>query len=511
MTAHSLETIRELLDRGRSDVIAITAPDRAQLTYGELRQHVENTVEVLNGLGVGCNDRVAIILPNGPETACAFVAIAAGATTAPLNPAYREEEFTNYLSLLRPQLVVVPSWTRGEARAVAQKLGIPIAELHPRTESAAGLFDLTGDAGTTTRRSLGYAKADDVALLLHTSGSTARPKIVPLSHRNLCASAENIVTSLSLRPDDCCLNIMPLFHIHGLTAAVLASLAAGASVCCTPGFNALSFFASMAKVNPTWYTAVPTMHQAILARARRHTKEIDDGQLRLIRSSSASLPPQVMKALEDTFRTPVIEAYGMTEAAHQITCNPLPPRQRKPGTVGLAAGTEVAVMDHAGVAVAPGTIGEVMIRGPNVTTGYDGDPAATAAAFRNGWFRTGDQGVLDENGYLMLTGRLKEIINRGGEKFSPREVDEVLIDHPAVVQAVTFAVPHKKLGEEVAAAIVLKTGETATEHDIREFADRRLSHFKVPRRVVFLDEIPKGPTGKLQRVGLAKRLGLAEA
>ena len=510
MSERHLETIRGLLDRGRADAVAITAPDRSGLTYAALRQHVENTIEVLNGLGIGCNDRVAIILPNGPEMACAFVAIAGGATTAPLNPAYREEEFTNYLSLLRPKLVVVPAWTQGEGRAVAGKLGIPLAELHPRTESAAGLFDLTGETGTPTPRVGGYAQAQDVALLLHTSGSTARPKIVPLNHRNLCASVENIVKSLSLGPDDCCLNIMPLFHIHGLTAAVLASLAAGASVCCTPGFNALSFVASMAQAKPTWYTAVPTMHQAILARAKRHTKAIDECRLRLIRSSSASLPPQVMKALEDTFRTPVIEAYGMTEAAHQITCNPLPPRARKPGTVGLAAGTEVSVMDHAGSPVAPGRIGEVVIRGPNVTTGYDGDPAASAAAFRNGWFRTGDQGVLDENGYLMLTGRLKEIINRGGEKFSPWEVDEVLIDHPAVVQAVTFAMPHKKLGEVVAAAIVLKTGETATEHDIREFADRRLSHFKVPRRVIFLDEIPKGPTGKLQRVGLAKRLGLTE-
>ncbi len=510
MSERNPETIPGLLERGRADAVAITAPGRQGLTYAELRHHVRNTVGVLNGLGIGRNDRVTIILPNGPEMACAFIAVAAGAIAAPLNPAYREEEFTNYLSILQPQLMIVPSWTRGEGREVAQKLRIPLAELHPRAGSAAGLFDLTGHAGTAKPHVGGYARAEDVALVLHTSGSTARPKIVPLSHWNLCASAGNIVTSLSLRPDDCCLNIMPLFHIHGLTAAVLASLAAGASVWCTPGFNALSFFASMKQANPTWYTAVPTMHQAILARAGRHEREIDEGRLRLVRSSSASLPPQVMQALEDRFHAPVIEAYGMTEAAHQITCNPLPPRPRKPGTVGPAAGPEVAVIDRAGRPLAQGTIGEVVIRGQNVTSGYDGDPAANAAAFTQGWFRTGDQGVIDENGYLRLTGRLKEFINRGGEKFSPREVDEVLIGHPAVVQAVTFAVPHKKLGEEVAAAIVLRKGTAATEHDIREYADRRLSHFKVPRRIVFVDDIPKGPTGKLQRIGLAERLGLTE-
>jgi acyl-CoA synthetase (AMP-forming)/AMP-acid ligase II len=302
---------------------------------------------------------------------------------------------------------------------------------------------------------------------------------------------------------------MPLFHIHGLMAAVLGSLGAGASVCCTPGFNALKFFAWLNEVNPTWYTAVPTMHQAILGRAPRNLEIIKQSKLRFLRSSSASLPPQVMKALEETFNAPVIEAYGMTEAAHQMACNPLPPRARKPGTVGVAAGPEVSIMDKQGEHLPPGSIGEVVIRGPNVTFGYQNNPEANATEFTDGWFRTGDQGVMDADGYLRLTGRLKEIINRGGEKISPREVDEVLLDHPAVIQAVTFAMPHDKLGEEVAAAIILREGIAATESEIRKFASKRLAKFKVPRKVLFLDEIPKGSTGKLQRIGLAQKLGLA--
>jgi acyl-CoA synthetase (AMP-forming)/AMP-acid ligase II len=347
-----------------------------------------------------------------------------------------------------------------------------------------------------------------VALVLHTSGTTSRPKLVPLTHRNVCASAHHIAATLELSPMDRCLNVMPLFHIHGLMAAVLASLEAGGSVFCTPGFSALKFFSWLQEADPTWYTAVPTMHQAILARAERNPRILAAARLRFVRSSSSSLPPRVMAELEKTFRAPVIEAYGMTEAAHQMASNPLPPRPRKPGTVGVAAGPEVAVMDEEGRILPAGSPGEVVIRGPNVTPGYQANPGANATSFTHGWFRTGDQGVLDPDGYLTITGRLKEIINRGGEKISPREVDEVLLDHPAVQQAVAFAVPHPTLGEEVAAAVVLRDGARATEEELRAFASGRLAPFKVPRTLLFLEEIPKGPTGKLQRIGLAAKLGL---
>jgi acyl-CoA synthetase (AMP-forming)/AMP-acid ligase II len=302
---------------------------------------------------------------------------------------------------------------------------------------------------------------------------------------------------------------MPLFHIHGLIAATLSSLAAGASVVCTPGFNALKFFSWFEEANPTWYTAVPTMHQVILTRADRNMGVIGKGRLRLVRSSSASLPPQVMEALEETFKVPVIEAYGMTEAAHQMAANPLPPAARYSGCVGIAAGPEVRTMDESGALLPAGALGEVVIRGRNVTQGYEANPEANAKAFTNGWFRTGDQGIIDDAGYLRLTGRLKELINRGGEKISPLEIDTVIMDHPAVAQVVTFAVPHSKLGEDIAAAVVLREGTSCDERELRSFVGSRVADFKVPRTIVFLTEIPKGATGKLQRIGLAEKLGLA--
>lgn len=305
---------------------------------------------------------------------------------------------------------------------------------------------------------------------------------------------------------------MPLFHIHGLVAAVSASLASGASIWCAPGFDALRFFGWMSDARPTWYTAVPTMHQAILSRAGRNAEVIGANPLRFIRSSSASLPPQVFQALAETFGAPVIESYGMTEAAHQMCSNPLPPRAQKAGSVGVAAGPEVRVAHEVEDRLAEG-VGEVVISGPNVTPGYEGNPDANAKSFFEAdgkrWFRTGDQGAFDHEGYLRLTGRLKEIINRGGEKISPLEVDEVLMDHPAIAQCVAFAIPHPKLGEEVGAAVVLRDGAEASEQEIRGFASERMADFKVPRKIVILDEIPKGATGKMQRIGMAGKLGLA--
>ena len=505
------ETIEQLLAAGADDAPAISAPERETLTYGALRALVDRTVRALNDSGVGRDDAVAIVLPNGPEMATAFVAIAAGATAAPLNPAYREDEFAFYLNDLESRLLIVMAGDDTPARAVAARQGIPIAELTVLPGMAAGEFSLatTGSGKRTVKG--GYAKPDDVALVLHTSGTTSRPKIVPLTQRNVNRSAANVAAAVALTPADRCLNVMPLFHIHGLIAAVLSTLSAGAEICCTPGFNALKFFAWLDGVKPSWYTAVPTMHQAILARAGRNPDSVKRARLRFARSSSSSLPPQVMKELEDTFGCPVIEAYGMTEAAHQMASNPLPPRARKPGTVGVAAGPEIAIMDEQrNDAFKPaGQIGEVVIRGPNVTPGYRNNPDANASSFtQQGWFRTGDQGVLDEEGYLTITGRIKELINRGGEKISPREVDEVMMDHPAVAQAVTFAMPHDKLGEEVAAAVVLREGQSVDERGLRDFVAARLADFKVPRKILFLEEIPKGATGKLQRIGLAKKLGL---
>jgi acyl-CoA synthetase (AMP-forming)/AMP-acid ligase II len=397
---------------------------------------------------------------------------------------------------------------------VAVKLGVRLIDLVVPAGAPAGLFTLqprdAGSAAATPNG--GYAQLDDVSMVLHTSGTTSRPKIVPLSQRNLAASAANIRQTLQFTATDCGLNIMPLFHIHGLIAGVLAPLAAGSQVFCTPGFNALKFFAWMDEAKPTWYTAVPTMHQAIVSRASKNTEVIASHPLRFLRSSSSSMPPQVIKELEAIFHAPLIEAYGMTEATHQMCCNPLPPAVRKPGTVGLAAGPEVAIMAGDGSLLPRGTglenTGEIVIRGPNVTAGYENNPGANADGFKAGWFRTGDQGVMDEDGYVSITGRLKEIINRGGEKISPREVDEILMDHPAVAQVVCFGMPHPKLGEEVAAVVVLREGQPATERELQTFVASRAADYKVPKKILFMDEIPKGATGKLQRIGLAQKLGL---
>jgi len=509
MTHYPADTVIDLLARGANGDRAIGAPGRPWLTHAGLRHQVQRTIADLNRMGIGRNDRVAIVLPNGPEMAAAFVAIAAGATTAPLNPAYKTEEFEFYLSDLNARALLIQQGMESPARAVATARDIPIVELIPNADGPAGSFALQPPPSLSGGPSQGgAAAAQDVALVLHTSGTTSRPKIVPLRHINITASAYHIVETLALTSDDVCLNIMPLFHIHGLIAATLSSLAAGAAVCCTPGFNAFRFFSWFAEVRPTWYTAVPTMHQAILNLAKRNEATIKASRPRFIRSSSSSLPPQVMEMLEQTFGVPVIESYGMTEAAHQMASNPLPPRKRYPGSVGIAAGPEIAIMDADGNLLPRGELGEVVIRGRDVTDGYENNPEANAAAFTNGWFRTGDQGFLDEEGYLRLTGRLKELINRGGEKISPIEVDVVLMDHPAVAQCLTFAVPHASLGEEVAAAIVLCEGATCTEYELRDFVGTRLAPFKVPRKIVFVEEIPKGATGKLQRIGLAEKLGI---
>ena len=498
--------IHALLERGARDDIAIAAPEREPLTYGGLREQVARTGEALGKAGVRAGERVAIVLANGPEMATAFLGVAAHATAAPLNPAYRTDEFAFYLEDLRARALIMEAGADGAAVEAAKRVGVPIIGLTPAHGAGAGCFTLDAPAGMDAAND--GDGADDAALVLHTSGTTSRPKIVPLTGANLCASAANIAGWLALEPGDRCLNIMPLFHIHGLMAGAMASLRAGSTVICTPGFNALRVFAWLDDLVPTWLTAVPTMHQAILARAQRNREIVARRRLRFLRSSSSSLPAPVMGELEATFDAPVIESYGMTEASHQMTSNPLPPAERRPGGVGIAAGPQVAIMDAAGTLQAPGAEGEVVIRGANVTHGYENNPEANAAAFANGWFRTGDQGVIDRAGYLTLTGRLKEIINRGGEKIAPREVDDVLMSHPAVAQAVAFAMPHQKLGEDVAAVIVLREGAEAGERELRAFAAKSLADFKVPRTILFRDEIPKGATGKLQRIGLARKLGL---
>jgi acyl-CoA synthetase (AMP-forming)/AMP-acid ligase II len=490
------------------DAPAILALGRAPLTYRGLYQHVDTMGRTLRAMGIGRRDRIAVVLLNGPELPVAILTVAASAVCAPTNPAFGTEELEGYFADLRPRALITTAGIDSPARRAALACGVRVIELSAALDAEAGLFTLAGEQGSAPSDE--PVGADDTALLLPTSGTTSRPKIVVQRHAGICASAYAHGAALALTESDRCLNVLPLFHGHGLTGTVVASLAAGSSVVCTPGFDVSRFSVWLTAFEPTWYSAVPTMHQAILAQARHTHERLADSRLRFVRSSSASLAPGVFAELERTFQSPVIEWYGMTEVTSSpIACNPLPPRQRKAGSVGLPVALDVAIMDEQGALLPGGRTGEVVVRGASVTKGYDRNPQATKAAFAGDWLKTGDLGYFDDDGYLFLVGRSREMINRGGEKIAPQEIDEVLLDHPAVAEAVTFAVPHATLGEDVASAIVLRPNAAATPKEIRQFAVERIADFKVPRQVLIVSEIPKGPTGKIQRVGLAAKLGVA--
>jgi len=477
---------------------SLVSSQGSALSYRELAQAFDWLGATLLERELGDSPRLATVLPSGILEAVTFLGVSCHATAAPLNPEYAEGEFEAFLADLSPQALLLEDGFETPARGVARTLDIPIIEL----PSDMHRWGPAGDAPTYPEF---LPSPEDTALLLSTSGTTSRPKRVPLTHANLIASAENVARSLQLGPHDRCLNPMPLFHIHGLVAGLLAPLIAGGSAIVASGVLANGLLQWIDSGKSTWYTAVPTIHQAILAETSNRSRAAQH-RLRFIRSSSAPLPTSLQAEMETVFGVPVIEAYGMTEASHQIASNPLPPHPRKPGSVGRASGVEVAVLSPDGHLQPANAEGEIVIRGETVTSGYEGNSEANVSAFIDGWFRTGDAGHVDNDGYIYLTGRMKEMINRGGEKIAPLEIDEALSEHPAVARAIAFAVPHRTLSEDVAAAVVLHNGMNASEAELRSYLLERIAEFKVPSRFVFVDDIPKGPTGKLQRIGLADRL-----
>ena len=501
---------------------ALSAPGGDALTYDALLARVEDLAEVLDAAGIRGGDRVALVMPNGPEMLVAFLGIAARAACAPLNPAFQADEFDRYLADLRPKALLLLENDASPAASVARARAIPLLTIPvPVQPASAGSPVPVQPASAGSPVSVQPASAGspvpvqpasagspvpapDTALILHTSGTTSRPKMVPLTHANICASAWNIARALELTAADRYLNVMPLFHIQGLMAS-LATLVSGGEVIATGGFDAERFFDWWREFRPTWYSEAPTIHQAVLALAPLHREVIRGHPLRFLRSSAAPLPRQVAAELERDLGVPVIEGYGSTETCLQATCTPMPPRVRKAGSVGLPAGPQVAIMGESGDLLPRGATGEIVVRGENVTPGYLEDGDATRRAFRDGWFRTGDLGSFNGDGYLYVTGRIKDIINRGGEKIAPREVEEVLLLHPAVAQAVAFPAPHPSLGEDVAAAVVLHQGSTASEADIRLFAAGRLALFRVPRHIFIVPEISSSASGKLQRELMAAR------
>jgi acyl-CoA synthetase (AMP-forming)/AMP-acid ligase II len=482
----------ELFRNAPSQRTAVIVPERnLRITYGEFRNQIEAVAESLASVGIRRGDRVALSLPNGLPAIVAFLAASTAGTAAPLNPAYKEEEFKFYLGDTNARVLLVPSDGAEEARRAAGDR-VQIITVDMSDGGQVRLRDVSG------RQSIDPPSIDDVALVLHTSGSTGRPKRVPLLHRNVSISAQNIARSYALAGDDVSLCVMPLFHVHGLVASTLATLTAGGTVVAPGKFNPLSFWRIARDFGATWYSAVPTIHQLLLARADSGGgRQAGVERLRFIRSCSAALAPQMMHDLEAAFGAPVLEAYGMTEAAHQMASNPLPPAERKPGSVGRGTNVRISIMDTDGRHLPAGERGEVVIQGPNVIRGYENNPEANASSFSDGWFRTGDQGYLDTEGYLTLVARIKELINRGGEKISPREIDEVLLAHPAIVEAVCFGVPHPAWGEEVAAAVVLR--DPVSEADLLAYCRERLADYKRPKQIYITDAIPRTATGKIQR------------
>lgn len=510
-TAQTIDEILRQQAERSPEAPALLAPGYEPLAYGELLQQIERTRDALAAAGVGRGDRVGLVLQNGPDLAVAFLAATGCATCAPLNPGSGSDELAFYLDELQAAAVVIDGEAPSAARDAAALLGTPIVELHRDPEAPAGCFTLRSERRSPAA-SPEAAAPDDVALILHTSGTASRPKAVPLTQSNLAHAASNIASWHALGASDRCLGVMPLFHIQGLVAGLLGPLAAGGSVVCTPRFDPDAFFEWLDGYAATWYTAAPAHHQAILLRASRHQDVLARRRLRFVRSSSAPLAPKVMADLESVFGAPVVEAYGLTETASHTTCSPLPPAARKPGSVGLPTGPgiEVAIMGGSGTLLPPGEPGEIVVRGPTVMRGYGTGGEPDRSAFVDGWFRTGDRGMLDTDGYLTVAGRLGEIINKGGEKISPAEVDDCLLRHPDVVDAASFAIPHRSLGEDVAAAVVLREGASAGEPELRAAVASRLSEVKVPRRIAIVDRIPKSASGKVQRDRLARAFGLAE-
>lgn len=492
-------TLADLLSQGDPRHAAVVLPDDgASIGFKDLADQVEALASTLRQSGLEPGQVVALVQPNSLEFLAAFLAVTrARLIAAPLNATYKADEFRFYLEDAEAKLVIVPAMDHPVCD-VARGLGLPV---WTATQDGKHVVRLEGPgvaAGSSPTAEAPHA--GDVALFLHTSGTTSRPKGVPLTHANLAASIGNIARHYQLTPQDVGLVVMPQFHVHGLIGATLAPLFAGGTIVLPPRFSASHFWPAVKTHRVNWYSAVPTIHQVLLSRADDDDAPRQSG-FRFIRSCSAALAPATLERLEARFDAPVLEAYAMTEASHQMCANPLPPAAHKAGSVGPGASVDIAIMDEIGNLLPRGTAGEVVVRGANVTAGYHKNPEATKQAFTNGWFRTGDRGVLDGDGYLTLIGRIKELINRAGEKISPLEIDAALLKHPAVAEVATFAAPDDKYGEEVHAAVVLRSA--ATVEELQTYCREQLADFKVPKVIHVVKELPKGPTGKVQRRNMA--------
>ena len=493
-----------------SDSTAVIVPGSPPLevSYKKLTADILSFQSQLADIGIDKGDAVSIALPNSYTFIVSFLASSyQRAIAAPLNLAYKQDEFEFYIDDLSSALALVPRGSyekEGPAVKAARKYQAAIAECYFDGQEVVLDVKEVGKLKGRKLKTVSQAEPEDVALVLHTSGTTGRPKAVPLSHKNLTRTMRNIKATYELSPKDRTMLVMPLFHVHGLLAGFLAPLLSGGSVVVPGAFSAKQFWLDFNTHKANWYTAVPTIHQILLKNPPPNPKP----SIRFIRSCSSPLSPKVFHELEKAFNAPVLEAYAMTEAAHQMTSNPLPHKgKRQPGSVGIGQGVEVAILDQSGKEVPLGSEAEICIRGENVTRGYINNDKANKESFTaDGFFRTGDQGKMDKEGYVIITGRIKELINRGGEKISPIELDNVIAQHPAVAEAVSFAIPSEMYGQEVGVVAVAKDGRTVNEKSIIDFVASKTAKFKVPKRVWIRKEIPKTATGKIQRRKVADNM-----
>ena len=507
---HSIyESIPQMLEEVANEYperIAIEEEGRSSLSYEEANTLICSLITDLANAGVKREHRVAVVVPNGRDLAVTMLAVSSAAIAAPLNPQYQQEEFADYFREIRVSFLVIREGMPSPARSAAADMGIRILELTPEADAI-----LSGQEKSSPPRAgceISLPDPHDIALILLTSGSTGRSKKVPLTHRNLCVSVRDICRTMELTPDDRCLCMWEQFHIGGVVDLLMVPLASGGTVVCTSGFDAAKFFDLVESKSPTWYQCVPATAHELMAHARKHGIHGVRHRLRFVRVTASALAPKLMAELESYFRVPAITTFGMTEAAPLITTNLLPPHVRKPGSTGPSCGPEIVIMDEDGKLLKTGEVGEVLIRGENIMSGYEDAPEANARSFRENWFRTGDTGYLDQDGYLFLKGRIKESINRGGEKITPQEIDDVLLTHPDIAEAISFHIPHRVLGEDVAVAVVLRRPDSLTESDIRKFAAERLVEFKVPRKVFIVEGFARNASGKVNRNSLAESLGL---
>ncbi|KAI0595904.1 peroxisomal-coenzyme A synthetase [Biscogniauxia sp. FL1348] len=499
-----MATLQSAINGASSSVAVIipSKPNPLTVTYKDLLAECSSFQRKLAALGIAQGSPVSIATVNSYEFIVSFLAASwQRGIAAPLNPAYKQDEFEFYIEDIKSALVLVPKGAyQAGAPSVkaAKRFNAAIAECYwdsAKREVALDVKEL-GKLQGKSQESILQAQPDDVALVLHTSGTTSRPKVVPLTHRNLARTMKNIQVTYQLSAQDRTMLVMPLFHVHGLLCALLAPLYSGGSMIVPTKFSASEFWQDFVTHKANWYTAVPTIHQILL----KSPAPSPVPSIRFIRSCSSPLSPTVFHQLEEKFKAPVLEAYAMTEAAHQMTSNPLPPSKRKPGTVGLGQGVEVKILNDAGDELPQGSEGEICIKGENVTKGYLNNPSANASSFtKGGFFRTGDQGKKDEDGYIIITGRIKELINKGGEKISPIELDNVLTRHPAVSEAVSFAIPDDLYGQDIGVAIVLKNGAKLEQEELRKWVSEKLAKFKTPKKIYFTEVMPKTATGKIQR------------